>query len=977
MAKNLVIVESPAKAKTISRFLGKDFKVLASMGHVRDLPKSKMGIEVDKDFKPSYLIPADKKKVIKQLKDEYKKAEHLWLATDEDREGEAIGWHLLKALKVDPEKVDVKRIVFHEITEGAIKTAMDEPRKIDMDVVDAQQARRVLDRLVGYELSPLLWKKIRYGLSAGRVQSVAVRLVVEREREIDAFEPEEYWKIIGTFEKEDEKMSKAERTFEAELQRFEGKKLTIGNEKESKKVLKDIAGVDYKISKVEEKQVKRNPAPPFITSTLQQEASRKLHFSVRKTMTVAQQLYEGIDVGSGEHGLITYMRTDSVNLSNVALSAAKKVIEKEYGKEYALDTPRRYKGKKGAQEAHEAIRPVDLSLKPEAVKQYLDKDQYKLYELIWKRTIACQMKQAILNKTAVDIAAGDTGYEFRATGQVIKFPGFMEVYMEGRDHGEEELKEGEHLLPALSEGEKVDLDKVESSQHFTKPPARYTEASLVKKLESEGIGRPSTYAPTIHTIIARNYIEKEAKALKPTDTAYVVTDLLVDHFANIVDYKFTAEMEDKLDKVEEGKEKWVPMIKEFYGPFHSTIEEKDKTLKKSDIVNEETDIGLSISPMVYWASCALDFDSATNITASHNPKEYNGIKTVTKGAHSICGDELQEILKLIQEEKFTTAETPGTNSQENIWPKYLEDLTKRISIKRKIKVVVDAGNGTAGAFAPEFLEKIGCEVIPLYCELDGTFPNHEANPEELENMKDLIEKVKETHADLGIGFDGDGDRVGIVDEKGQLYSSDFMLLLLARDLMTRIPNPKIVFDIKVSQAIINKMEELGAEPIMCKTGHSFIEKKMKELSAPLAGEVSGHLFFAENYYGFDDALLAAGKIVEILSIHTHPLSQMFNDLPKTFTTPEFKAHCPDEKKFEIVSALVTHFTSKYDCITIDGVRINFDENSWGAVRASNTSPNLTLRFESDTQERLDEIQKIMVEQLKLYPEVSLEWFNSS
>lgn len=589
MAKNLVIVESPAKAKTISRFLGKEYKVLASMGHVRDLPKSKMGIEVDKDFKPSYLISADKKKVIKQLKDEYKKAEHLWLATDEDREGEAIGWHLLKALKVDPKKTDVKRIVFHEITEGAIKKAMENPRAVDMDVVDAQQARRVLDRLVGYELSPLLWKKVRYGLSAGRVQSVAVRFVVDREREIQAFKPDEYWKVIGTFEKEDKKLKKAEKTFEAELQRYEGKKILPGNEKEVKEILKKIKGVDYKILKVEEKQTKRNPAPPFITSTLQQEASRKLGFSVKKTMVLAQQLYEGIDVGSGEHGLITYMRTDSVNLSNVALKAAKKVIEKEYGKEFALDTPRKFKGRKGAQEAHEAIRPVDLALKPEAVEKYLDKDQFRLYELVWKRTVACQMKEALLNKTAIDIAAGDTGYEFRATGQVIKFPGFMEVYMEGRDSGEEELNEGEHLLPKMEEGEDVDLDKMETTQHFTKPPARYTEASLVKKLESEGIGRPSTYAPTIHTIIARNYIEMEQKTLRPTDTAFVVTDLLVEHFSNIVDYKFTAEMEDKLDLVEEGKQKWVPMIREFYEPFHKAIVEKDKTLKKEDIVNEESD----------------------------------------------------------------------------------------------------------------------------------------------------------------------------------------------------------------------------------------------------------------------------------------------------------------------------------------------------------------------------------------------------
>lgn len=394
-----------------------------------------------------------------------------------------------------------------------------------------------------------------------------------------------------------------------------------------------------------------------------------------------------------------------------------------------------------------------------------------------------------------------------------------------------------------------------------------------------------------------------------------------------------------------------------------------------------TDIGLAISPMIYWASCAMDFDSATNITASHNPRQYNGIKTVTACAHSICGDELQEIYKITKNLAESNSEninsSPVTTSsfnKQDLWPQYKKDLLSRLNIKRPLKVVIDAGNGTAGKFAPEFLQELGCEVIPLYCELDGTFPNHEANPEELENMKDLIAKVLELKADLGIGFDGDGDRIGVVDEKGKLYSSDFMLLLLVRDLVTRIPNPKIVFDVKVSQAIINKMEELGAEPIMSKTGHSFIESKMKELSAPLGGEVSGHLFFAENYYGFDDALLASGRIIEILSNETRPLSQMFNDLPKTFITPEFKAHCPDDKKFEIVQALVDHFTENYDCITIDGVRVNFDKNSWGAVRASNTSPNLTLRFEAPTEERLREIQKIMATEIKKHPEVSLDWY---
>ncbi len=647
MAKNLVIVESPAKAKTISRFLGKDFKVLASMGHVRDLPKSKMGIEVDNDFKPSYLIPVDKKKVVKELKSELEKAKHLWIATDEDREGEAIGWHLTKALKVDFDKMPTKRIVFHEITEKAIKHAMETPRDLDQNVVDAQQARRVLDRLVGYELSPLLWKKVRYGLSAGRVQSVAVRFVVDREREILAFKPEEFWKIIGTFEKHDKNLTKAERTFEAELHKYEGKKLEIKNEKEVKKILKELDGASYKISNIEEKQVKRTPAPPFITSTLQQEASRKLGFSVRKTMMIAQQLYEGIDIGEGEVGLITYMRTDSVNLAEMALKAAKEMITREFGKEYALDVPRKYKVQKGAQEAHEAIRPVDLTIKPDDVKKYLDKDQSRLYELIWKRTLACQMQEALLNKTVVDIEAEKTSYEFRATGEIIEFRGFMEVYMEGKDNGEEELNEGEKLLPKLSKDEKLKLDHIDNSQHFTKPPPRYTEASLVKKLESEGIGRPSTYAPTIHTIMVRKYIEKEGKLLKPTDLAMVVTDLLVENFADIVDYKFTAEMENKLDEVEEGKQKWAELLKDFYGPFHKNMVQKDKTLKRSDIVNEESDeiCDKCGSKMVIKLGRFGKFLSCSNYPECKNAKALEGEGKQASPAESKAVTELKEKLK--------------------------------------------------------------------------------------------------------------------------------------------------------------------------------------------------------------------------------------------------------------------------------------------------------------------------------------------
>lgn len=389
-----------------------------------------------------------------------------------------------------------------------------------------------------------------------------------------------------------------------------------------------------------------------------------------------------------------------------------------------------------------------------------------------------------------------------------------------------------------------------------------------------------------------------------------------------------------------------------------------------------TKLGIICSPMMYFSTCALDFDCGTAITASHNPKEYNGLKIVTTGAHSICGEELQELVKIIHEDNYEIAETPGTVTEQNIWPTYLHALTERISLQKKLKVVVDAGNGAAGPFAKEYLEALGCEVIELFCEPDGNFPNHEANPEELHNMQDLIDAVLKHGADLGIGFDGDGDRVGVVDEKGHMYSADFMLLLLVRDLVTRIENPEIVFDVKVSQAIINAMKQAGAIPIMSKTGHSFIENKMKELSSPLGGEVSGHIFLGENYYGFDDAFLAAGKIIEIVSKSDKPLSEMFTDLPKTFTTPEFKASCPDDKKFPIVASLVDHFTSLYDCITIDGVRINFDDKTWAAVRASNTSPNLTLRFEADSSEKLAEIQQIMVAELKKHPEVSLDWYNN-
>ena len=579
-AKNLVIVESPGKIKTISKFLGDDYKVMASMGHVRDLPKSKMGIDIKHNFQPTYLISKDKTQVIKDIRAQIKKGTTVWVATDEDREGEAIGWHLLEALELDEKKDDIKRIVFHEITKGAILDAIANPRHVNTNLVAAQQARRILDRLVGYELSPLLWKKIKYGLSAGRVQSVAVRLIVEREREIQAFKPVEYWSLLAKF------LSERKEEFTAKLTKRDGENFVPGNQEESDKVLSDLENADYKITSVEKKETKRNPAAPFITSTLQQEGARKLGFSVKKTMMVAQKLYEGVSINGNHEGLITYMRTDSVNLSQTALAQAKEVITAQFGKEYALDTPRLYKGRKGAQEAHEAIRPSDLSRTPASIEKYLDKDQFRLYELIWKRTLACQMEAAVLDKVGVDVTAKQ--YTFRATGQTIKFAGFMKVYMESYDSEEEGSEDKENILPVLNEGERAELRELLPEQHFTKPPARYTEASLVKKLESEGIGRPSTYAPTISTIQTRDYIVKDGQALMPTETGMIVNDFLVLHFPKIVDYKFTVRMEDMLDEIEDGKGAWQDEIREFYEPFHELVAQKMGDVTKEDVVNETT-----------------------------------------------------------------------------------------------------------------------------------------------------------------------------------------------------------------------------------------------------------------------------------------------------------------------------------------------------------------------------------------------------
>jgi DNA topoisomerase-1 len=563
---NLIIVESPAKGKTIEKFLGPDYKVLSSYGHIRDLPKGEFGIDVEEDFKPKYVIPPKSRKTISLLKDEVKKSQSTILATDEDREGEAIAWHLSHVLDLNGEK-PYQRIVFHEITESAIKDALKNPRKIDLNLVDAQQARRILDRIVGYKLSPFLWKKVARGLSAGRVQSVAVRLVMEREREIQNFVPQEYWDITALLQKD-----KTE--FKAILIKKDGKiiaKLEIKNEAQAHQIVRDLKGTEYKVFSVDKKEMKRNPLPPFNTSSLQQEAWRRFKFPARFTMRLAQQLYE--------EGFITYHRTDSLNLSDVSLFGAKKFIVKNYGEKYWAGFLKRYKTKtKGAQEAHEAIRPTYPAKIPASLG-LKDKNQEKLYDLIWRRFIACQMAPAVFDATAADIQARN--YVFRATGQTLKFDGFLKVYS---------VKFEEKELPFLESNDILTLTKLLPSQHFTEPLPRYNEATLIKALEENGIGRPSTYAPILFTIQERNYIEKdEQKRFRPTEIGIVVNDLLVGHFPEIVDLKFTAKMEEDLDEIAQGKEKWVPVIREFYGPFEKHLKTKEKEIQKSDIAHEATD----------------------------------------------------------------------------------------------------------------------------------------------------------------------------------------------------------------------------------------------------------------------------------------------------------------------------------------------------------------------------------------------------
>lgn len=589
----LVIVESPAKAKTIGKYLGRGYTVKASMGHIRDLPKSTLGVDVDHDFDPKYLVPRDKLKIVKELKESVQGAREVILATDPDREGEAIAWHLIQATEAGNKPV--RRVVFHEITPEAVTDAMQHARGIDMDLVDAQQARRILDRLVGYGVSPLLWKKVKRGLSAGRVQSAALRIVVEREREIQAFAAVEYWSLDAELAKRTGKARKKSDQFKAGISRYLGKKAELTNGAQAEEIVRLLEDASYRVAAIAKRESRRRPSAPFTTSTLQQEAARKLHYPVRRTMQIAQELYEGVDLGAeGSQGLITYMRTDSTNIAETARTAAREVIARKFGQDFVPVKPPIYTKKaKGAQEAHEAIRPTAPGRDPESVKQYLSSQQFRVYQLIWQRFIASQMEAAVLDGTTVDVDAGSVAQvasgaapvQFRATGSVVRFPGFMAVYTAGRDDGDaDELDSG--ALPQLAVGEDLDLLRLLPEQHFTQPPPRYTEATLVKALEEQGIGRPSTYAPTIATLQARSYVAVEERKLAPTELGMVVSDLLVEHFPRIFDVGFTSQLEDELDEIATGDREWIPTMREFYSPFTETLKQAEKTIERVKLKDE-------------------------------------------------------------------------------------------------------------------------------------------------------------------------------------------------------------------------------------------------------------------------------------------------------------------------------------------------------------------------------------------------------
>ena len=580
-AKDLVIVESPAKAKTIEKYLGSGYKVTASMGHLRDLPKSKMGVDIEHGFEPQYIPVRDKKELINELKKEAKEAKTVYLATDPDREGEAISWHLKELLGLDDEKA--KRVTFNEITKKVVTESIKNPRSIDQNLVDSQQARRILDRIVGYELSPLLWRKIKKGLSAGRVQSVATRMVVDREEEIEAFQSQEYWLLDARLN-----CGAEDAVFTARFHGKGDKKQELKSKAEVDEVINAVQAQPFTVSGVKRGEKQKSPAPPFITSTLQQEASRRLSMTPRRTMSIAQQLYEGVEIsGHGSIGLITYMRTDSLRLSEEALAAAKDFIIGHYGPEYYPGSPRHFKTKAGAQDAHEAIRPTDVNLTPELVRKDLTQEQYRLYRLIWGRFTACQMANAKYDNVAVEVSSA--GYTFRATYSEMKFKGFTAVYEEAKD---EESSELANPLPSLSEGQALTLEKLIPEQQFTQPPARFTEATLIRAMEEKGIGRPSTYAPTISTITSHDYIIKEGKYLKPTPLGRVVTGLMKEHFADIVDLKFTNQMEEELDGIENGKAQWRDVLADFYGDFSKEMDEAEKAmdgvkLKVPDVLSDE------------------------------------------------------------------------------------------------------------------------------------------------------------------------------------------------------------------------------------------------------------------------------------------------------------------------------------------------------------------------------------------------------
>lgn len=577
MGLNLVIVESPAKAKTIGKYLGKNYIVEASMGHVRDLPKSQLGVDKENNFNPKYITIRGKGELIGKLKKEAKKCDRIFLATDPDREGEAISWHLANILKIpEGEKC---RIEFNEITKTAIKSAIKSPREIDIDLVNSQQARRILDRLVGYEISPILWRKVKWGLSAGRVQSVTLRIICDRDNEINAFESKEYWTIECLLNK-----TLTKKDFAVKLQSFRGKKLEINTEEDSNKIIKDLEASDFTVKHVKKSLKNRNPLPPFTTSTLQQDAYKKINFSTKKTMSIAQQLYEGVDIkGHGSIGLISYMRTDSVRISEEAQNAAKAFIENSFGIEYIPKTPRVYKSKKNIQDAHEAVRPTYVELSPDVVKESLSNDQYKLYSLIWKRFMASQMASCILNSTTVDIINGE--YLLKASGSIISFEGFMKLYEYSAEDEEDST-----FIPELAENDKLTSKLIEGKQHFTQPPAKFTEATLVKTLEENGIGRPSTYSPIISTLLDRKYVDRDKKVLNPTELGFVVYNIMSQYFKQIVDIEFTAEMENKLDNVEEGKAQWNGVVNEFYSPLKESIEIAEKEVSKITIEDKVSDV---------------------------------------------------------------------------------------------------------------------------------------------------------------------------------------------------------------------------------------------------------------------------------------------------------------------------------------------------------------------------------------------------